>query len=455
MKHLAIFFVPVLLIFTVAAASAQQTNSAGAERTVIISGTCWDIATGVDLKAKITAQINGQQKNVGESNDEGKFDVMIPISTNSLTFEAKGYRTITEVVHIDGRVEKGNRFVLSLKMIALGSEQVVKNPAVLKGNQTTQNAESSTTNFEVRDAYLGRPLTAKICMTFPRTSRSYCLDTDSVSAPVVSFVGELENIDIKVTAAGYQDYDGKLKRAPTPSGGIFYQIKLLKKISPMVLFSMTSPDDLNVEYRIGNSSLPFIKGKPWKQIYFERESTGDNSVTARIADNGPVLSEQTYTVKPGLNLIPINVKVPENNLDQITVKASPTPRRDTQQLPMSVKTPPGTFDRTTLYFDQSSYALRPDTKRILDSIAEFLLTQHNLKAQIIGHTDNTGKRELNVMLSEHRARVVAHYLKQKGIHPEKISLKWSGPDTPVAANDAEENKVKNRRVVVELVNDTK
>ena len=104
----------------------------------------------------------------------------------------------------------------------------------------------------------------------------------------------------------------------------------------------------------------------------------------------------------------------------------------------------------TLYFDQSSYNLRKDSRLILDSVCAVLVRRHNLTAQVTGHTDNVGRQNLNLILSEYRARVVQHYMKSNGVRPGQIRAEWKGSYLPVAANDNEENKNKNRRVEITL-----
>jgi outer membrane protein OmpA-like peptidoglycan-associated protein len=104
----------------------------------------------------------------------------------------------------------------------------------------------------------------------------------------------------------------------------------------------------------------------------------------------------------------------------------------------------------TLYFDQSSYQLRKDSRLVLDSVCAVLVRRHNLIAQVTGHTDNVGRQNLNLILSEYRARVVQHYMKTNGVRPGQIRVEWKGSYFPVAENDIEENKSKNRRVEISL-----
>ncbi|SEJ30100.1 Outer membrane protein OmpA [Dyadobacter koreensis] len=105
----------------------------------------------------------------------------------------------------------------------------------------------------------------------------------------------------------------------------------------------------------------------------------------------------------------------------------------------------------TIYFNQSSYELRPEAKIELDSISLLLNKKSELLAIVTGFTDNVGRRDLNMALAEYRARVVINYLKQKGVKPQQTTAKWKGPDLAAAPSDSHENKEKNRRVEIELI----
>lgn len=113
----------------------------------------------------------------------------------------------------------------------------------------------------------------------------------------------------------------------------------------------------------------------------------------------------------------------------------------TSDLPLSI---------TILYFDQSSHQLRPNVKKMLDSISRQLIEQPTLIATVTGYTDTIGKRELNMALAKYRAKAVEQYLKQNGVRTNQITASWEGPDTEASSNDPEAVKTISRRVVVQL-----
>lgn len=65
---------------------------------------------------------------------------------------------------------------------------------------------------------------------------------------------------------------------------------------------------------------------------------------------------------------------------------------------------------------------------------------------IFGYTDNTGKEEYNLVLSQKRAEAVKEYLGTKGISADRFTITGMGIADPIATNDTAEGKSQNRRV---------
>ena len=104
------------------------------------------------------------------------------------------------------------------------------------------------------------------------------------------------------------------------------------------------------------------------------------------------------------------------------------------------------FVLNNVYFEQGSFILSPSSNTDLDNLAQ--LMKENPKARLIiaGHTDNVGDARLNEYLSENRAKVIANYLTDKGILSTRLIPRGFGGSKPLAPNDNEENRKKNRRV---------
>ncbi len=107
-------------------------------------------------------------------------------------------------------------------------------------------------------------------------------------------------------------------------------------------------------------------------------------------------------------------------------------------------------------FDNLEFAtgkdiIKPESLASLDELAQLMKKYPGWKLKIEGHTDNVGVRAKNVELSKKRAEAVKKYISSKGISPTRFEVKWYGPDRPVAPNDTEEGRQKNRRVEMTIV----
>lgn len=98
-------------------------------------------------------------------------------------------------------------------------------------------------------------------------------------------------------------------------------------------------------------------------------------------------------------------------------------------------------------FDTDSAKIKPESAKAIEEIAKLLKTDQNLKIYVVGHTDNTGTTEHNLKLSQERAAAVMQELiSTHGIAAARLKSFGCGQYAPVATNDTEEGKAKNRRV---------
>jgi type IX secretion system PorP/SprF family membrane protein len=102
--------------------------------------------------------------------------------------------------------------------------------------------------------------------------------------------------------------------------------------------------------------------------------------------------------------------------------------------------------RQDFKFKFNDAALTNEAKLYLNDLAKMLKQNSNLKVEVIGHTDDVGTEEANLIISEQRAKIVIDYLIMNGIKPARLKLTAKGKSEPVAPNSSEENRAKNRRV---------
>jgi outer membrane protein OmpA-like peptidoglycan-associated protein len=104
-----------------------------------------------------------------------------------------------------------------------------------------------------------------------------------------------------------------------------------------------------------------------------------------------------------------------------------------------------------IFYDTDSFTLKRESEAELHKIIQFLNDNPGISIEIGGHTDNTGNEKYNQSLSENRARIVAEYLIANAISRERVVYRGYGMSLPVAPNDTEENKAKNRRTELKII----
>jgi outer membrane protein OmpA-like peptidoglycan-associated protein len=103
-----------------------------------------------------------------------------------------------------------------------------------------------------------------------------------------------------------------------------------------------------------------------------------------------------------------------------------------------------------ILFKPGQYDISDEASIILSGMATMLIQNPVLMIEVIGCTDNSGKKKYNKKLSLLRAKSVKDFLVSKGISMNSITVIAKGPDYPVADNTTDEGKKLNRRVELNL-----
>lgn len=158
---------------------------------------------------------------------------------------------------------------------------------------------------------------------------------------------------------------------------------------------------------------------------------------------------------------PLRKSVPE---DTALIAATPQQTQPTQQpvsqpsAPVIVEKPVETVKSDSLIvlsevlFEVNSFQLKSELLPKLDSIVVFMQRNPSTRIEISGHTDNTGREAHNLKLSENRADAVAEYVVDKGIETSRVSFNGYGSSRPIAGNETESGRRKNRRVEILITN---
>lgn len=107
----------------------------------------------------------------------------------------------------------------------------------------------------------------------------------------------------------------------------------------------------------------------------------------------------------------------------------------------------GKVDLYGIYFDFNKSNLKPESAKTIEEIAQVLRNDGALRLAVRGHTDNVGAAEYNLTLSRERAGAVASALVEKyAVQASRLVPEGRGASEPIASNDTEEGRAKNRRV---------
>jgi outer membrane protein OmpA-like peptidoglycan-associated protein len=100
-----------------------------------------------------------------------------------------------------------------------------------------------------------------------------------------------------------------------------------------------------------------------------------------------------------------------------------------------------------IYFDTGKADVKPESDATLKEIAKLLQAHSDLNLYVVGHTDNQGGFDLNMDLSRRRGDAVVKVLTSRyGVVAARLRAGGDGPTAPVASNDTEDGRAKNRRV---------
>jgi outer membrane protein OmpA-like peptidoglycan-associated protein len=161
-----------------------------------------------------------------------------------------------------------------------------------------------------------------------------------------------------------------------------------------------------------------------------RDSPDTNNITARLDDQGKTI---------WIFVDPNRVVAVEEKPFKLTVQP---PTAD------AMKDKLDKDGHIALYvnFDFDKATLKPDAQPIIAQIVDLLKRNPDLKVSIDGHTDSIGGHDYNVKLSQDRAAAVVTAIAAAGIDAGRLTSSGYGPDKPIAPNDTDDGRAKNRRV---------
>jgi len=148
-----------------------------------------------------------------------------------------------------------------------------------------------------------------------------------------------------------------------------------------------------------------------------------------------------YEAKP--KVVVVNDKEPEGIKEPLTI---------VEQIKEHSEGKLSAVTLNNVFFESGKSTLKQESFDELDMLASIMNGTHkNIKIEISGHTDNVGSESSNLALSRNRARSVMNYLLQKKVAYSRMKSLGFGSTKPVATNDTEEGRQKNRRVEFKIL----
>ncbi len=258
--------------------------------------------------------------------------------------------------------------------------------------------------------------------------------SDSVSGNYTITFGDKHNMVIMVDADDYFSTEEPLSAQNEPKSVISKDIRLKRSKIDYTLTGRITDETGNIPVKAALSFFYPGKNDPFNIVISD---SIDGKFTAVIDNPGPFEIEvdaagyifvnevyqfpegQTFTARNfSLKKIETGVKVVINNI----------------------------------LFNSGKATLKPESFAELNKLVTLLQQNPNTRIEVSGHTDNVGSAAINKRISKARALAVKNYLVSRGIEQDRIEYQGYGFDQPIAPNDTEEGRAKNRRVELKFLN---
>ncbi len=328
--------------------------------------------------------------------------------------------------------------------------------------------------FEAFDEILQRPVPAKFTLFDEENGKDLIAFDQGVRAKAPLIAGKLYTI--RISAPDYRDKQEEFISeitSATPK-----RISFQRKFYPVTIKLVTQADRLlenpNLVLLVNSKPIDakYLRDKKMYMTELDADATyqlklevvGFKPVEELLSVRDLVATSLIKTIKLEPVIVDQQVELPtstpiENKV--VTESIYEKNKENLQDLPENseeiakVLTNNDAIGKryilTKVYFEQSLATMKPASDEQLNAIVQVLAANPKLRIELVGHTDNVGDKRQNQYLSQFRAKVVRSYLFNQGIDDTRITTKGFADEFPVEPNDSEENKAKNRRVELIVV----
>ncbi len=334
------------------------------------------------------------------------------------------------------KLKKFTESYIAISAINASTGQRVPAKFKLKGEQSDEIVELTTT---------AGALVAKIKVTDP--------DIYHVETIAAGFKTNTSNLDAEEIVPGQDlNFEAKLTPGPASTTALPPPAAVAKPAAPanasfnfLVVDASTNNAVPNAKFKVINqrTKLPINTIKAISNG-FQASLIVDNFYIVEVEANGYDKSQFKFeAASGGRSEFQISLNVAKKIAP--IVRRGPRPVVN-ERIFDNIKIGQSVAIEDNVYFDQSSYVLRYEAYPQLARLAGVMLRNPKMTVGIIGHTDNVGDPRLNLILSENRSKVISNFLVNKGVLENRITHTGEGQTRPLANNETEENRKRNRRV---------
>lgn len=443
-----------------------------AQNCLKLSGTIQDLTTRQPISASLYVLVPGGSIHAGKSDEKGHFTVDVNCYATALMIEHPDYKAQRLLVKPNMTMPANEAVAITVPMIPNTFQQVsvrALNSAEFKLLSPKVNPKSKQRSlFFMSDVYTTAPVRARTCFHYMTADWTNCLDPDVEGRFELAFA-EKDELTVEVKSPGFDFYQGMLA-IEAANGRLRHDYRLFRDlVSFSVRVQNANGTPVTETFRCdirpvaaGAPPVTLNAGRNWQSSYlFFPQAYRLTLVDAQKQ----IRHQQEVVLREGFNLLEIKLpptaETPKPAAPAPTVTATVKPATGAAAPPVADE-PAVTFEIPgvaalnlpdsipPIYFRQSSYELMPQSEQVLRAVAAYLKKNPKYQVKVMGHTDNVGDPAKNQTLSQYRAMVTATFLRRLDVADERLTTTGFGSRYPMAPNDNEENKAKNRRVTLKL-----
>lgn len=430
-----------------------------AQNCLKITGVIQDVTTRQPIAANLYVQVPSGRLDAGKSNENGQFTVEVSCQATALLIENASYRPQRLLITPSFTASVQDPILVTIPLIPTNYRQVSIRPlkseefSLLSQKANPKSKQRSL--FFMSDVYTKAPIRARTCFHYMTADWTNCLDPDTEGRFELAFA-EKDELTVEVKSPGFEFYQGMLS-IDANGGRLRHDYQLYRDpvtLSVKVLTATGNPsaETFRCELRpvvVGAPNVSMTVNRNWQSSYMLFPQVYRLVLTDQSRQ---IRHQEEVTLREGLNYKVITLAQPASapNVTATVIPVKPVEASVLMEIPgVAALNLPDSIP--PIYFQQSSYELRPESEQVLRAVAIYLRKNPKFQARVMGHTDNVGDPAKNVTLSQYRAMVTATFLRRLDVPDERLNTVGYGSRFPLAPNDSEENKAKNRRVTLKLV----